>query len=134
MQVGAGYGEEEMCVCYVCFCANTWVSWQPSEERSRSSDIPAAGPTPCSRPPNQWEQRGEGVQLLQNSFRSRRSGRMCGAGGRGGSDATAHIACISSSQLKKQASELISVSTGNPERRQNSKWKDSPPSPFFLWV
>lgn len=54
--------------------------------------------------------------------------------GRGGSDATAHVACISSSQLKKQASELISVSTGNPERRQNSKWKDSPPSPFFLWV
>lgn len=53
---------------------------------------------------------------------------MCGAGGGGGegSDATAHIACISSSQLKKQASELISVSAGNPERRQNSKWKDSP--------
>lgn len=82
MQVGAGYGEEEMCVCYVCFCAHTWLSWQPSEERSRSSDIPAAGPTPCSRPPNQWEQRGEGVQQLQNSFRSRRSGRMCV--GRGG--------------------------------------------------
>lgn len=61
---------------YVCFCASTWVSWQPPEEGPGHRTSLLQGPLPCSRSPNQWEQRGEGVQQLQNSLKSRRSGRM----------------------------------------------------------
>lgn len=42
-------GSVFVCVC-ACVCLCTWVSWQPSEEGSRPSDIPAAKPTPYRRP------------------------------------------------------------------------------------
>lgn len=72
-----GYKLEEPCTS-ASVRTNTWVSWQPSKEGSRSSDIPVAGPGPAGDLPNQREQRGEGVRELQNSMRRKRSGRMWG--------------------------------------------------------
>lgn len=64
---------EEMCLCVLL---RTWMSWQPSEEGPGHRTSLLQGPLPCSRSPNQWEQRGEGIQQLQNSLKSRRRGRM----------------------------------------------------------